>query len=433
MNAKQEFSEELFRHLNTIEGVVLKHLDEKTASDSYADIDVLVKPLEVNTILSFIQEHPLVEEFQITHLQSMQQFFIHFNDNSFLQLDVLFKLVRKQYEYLNTADVFASKTINVQGISVYSTIFLLEHVVLFNALNYSGVPQKYIKHFNSFPDYEQQQLLEQFNDKYQSTILSFEQFAQFDTSLRKQIIRYLENQTQNNIWRKIRHLTEYGLDKVREVFSNKGKIITFSGVDGAGKSTIIDLTKKTLTEKYRKKVVVLRHRPSLLPIISAWKYGKKNAEQRTVSTLPHSGSNKNSLSSLIRFFYYYSDYLFGQIYIHAKYIRRGYFVLYDRYYFDFIIDGKRSNLQVPQGLSRGLYRFVQKPSLNFFLFADANTIHARKQELPISTIELLTKKYRHLFEELNKKSSKKNNYLVIENIDKEKTLHTIIDNCKKVF
>ena len=177
-------------------------------------------------------------------------------------------------------------------------------------------------------------------------------------------------------------------------------------------------------------MVVLRHRPSILPIISAWRYGKKNAEQRSVNRLPRQGENKNTLSSYFRFGYYYFDYLLGQIYIWAKYLLRGYIVLYDRYYFDFIIDGKRSNIDIPSGVSKHLYWFVKKPELNFFLYADAETILKRKKELSPSVIEYLTNQYQQLFNEFSTKH--KGVYLDIENINRQKTLHTIINHYVKL-
>lgn len=62
--------------------------------------------------------------------------------------------------------------------------------------------------------------------------------------------------------------------------NNKIKIITFSGVDGAGKTTILTKVKELIEDKYKKEVVVLRHRPSILPILSAIKHGKKKLKRK---------------------------------------------------------------------------------------------------------------------------------------------------------
>jgi thymidylate kinase len=175
---------------------------------------------------------------------------------------------------------------------------------------------------------------------------------------------------------------------------------------------------------------VLRHRPSILPILSAWKKGKVRAEEEAANRLPRQGRNKNIASSLARFFYYYLDYLFGQWYIAIKYVFRGYVVLYDRYYFDFITDSRRSNIELPTAFARWAYAFVQEPDYNFFLFAKPDLILARKQELSSITIEELTNKYLSLFEELNA-SKKHARYISVENTELDATLQLILSTIKK--
>ena len=125
-------------------------------------------------------------------------------------------------------------------------------------------------------------------------------------------------------------------------------VIGLTGTGGAGKSTVIENIKYKIEKQLRKRVVVLRHRPSLLPILSAYTKGKKAAEQQAASTLPRMGSNSSVLSSLVRFLYYYFDYVIGQFYVYVKYVLRGYVVIYDRYYYDFINDAKRSNIVLPK-------------------------------------------------------------------------------------
>jgi thymidylate kinase len=161
-----------------------------------------------------------------------------------------------------------------------------------------------------------------------------------------------------------------------------------------------------------------------LPILSAWTKGKVRAEQQAAATLPRLGGNKNQLSSLVRFVYYYSDYLIGQFVIWALHIRRGDIVLYDRYYFDFINDSVRSNITLPPSLLRAGYQFLLQPELNFFLYADPDTILSRKQELDRTTIGMLTERYLTLFSELNSKNAQ-SSYIPLENRYLQETIHTV--------
>ncbi|WP_197428837.1 hypothetical protein [Phnomibacter ginsenosidimutans] len=211
---------------------------------------------------------------------------------------------------------------------------------------------------------------------------------------------------------------------IRDWKNNRGFIITFSGVDGAGKSTIIEATRQHVEKVMRRKVVVLRHRPSLLPILSAWKHGKEAAENKAAQTLPRQGTNKSSIGSLLRFAYYYADYLLGQFYIQLKYVMRGYVVLYDRYYFDFINDSKRSNIQLPKYVTTAGYALLLKPKLNFFLWATPEEILSRKQELSADTIVSLTDDYMQLFDSMRKRY-KSSSYEPIHNEQLNNTLQTI--------
>jgi thymidylate kinase len=203
----------------------------------------------------------------------------------------------------------------------------------------------------------------------------------------------------------------------------QSKIITFSGVDGAGKTTILTEVKELLSTEYKKNVVVIRHRPSILPILSAVKHGKKKAEQKTMEVLPRSGKNSSTISSLLRFGYYLVDYIFGQWIVFVRHSLKGDIIIYDRYYFDFINDARRTNIQLNEKFIKFFYRFIFKPDINIFLYASPDIILSRKQEMDKESIIELTSKYKMLFESLANKKREK--YVCIENIDKEKTLQTI--------
>ena len=211
--------------------------------------------------------------------------------------------------------------------------------------------------------------------------------------------------------------------------SNNIKIITFSGVDGAGKTTILREFTQLLESKYNQEIIEVRHRPSILPILSAIKYGKKEAEKKTMEVLPRSGKNKSKVSSYIRFFYYLTDYLIGQWILYFRYTKKGKIIIYDRYYFDFINDPKRTNINLDSKFMRFFYHFIFKPDINIFLYASPDVILSRKQEMDKDSIIELTAKYKTLFESF---SERKEIYRSIENIDKEKTL-SIIEKIYRSF
>ena len=211
--------------------------------------------------------------------------------------------------------------------------------------------------------------------------------------------------------------------------TNRINIITLTGVDGAGKTTILREITRRIEEDYLISVKELRHRPSVLPILSAIKYGKEKASEKTMEVLPRSGTNKSTISSLLRFFYYLLDYILGQWIIYFKYTRKNVLIIYDRYYFDFIVDSKRTNIILNKKLISFFYRFIFKPEINIFLFAPTDVILKRKQEMDKESIEQLTNDYLDLFLEFN--AVYKPNYHSIENIEKDKTISLITELIKK--
>jgi thymidylate kinase len=360
----------------------------------------------------------------------MNQIFIFFKDGGFLQVDCLYRLIRKDLVYLSN-DYLRTQKVERNGVNTYSNFCLFEHTILFNQLNFSGISKKYFQYFLNIPAEELSNILNQFNAKYKTEIFDLFLLTSYQKDLRMKLTRYVSHLKANNLFQKLISRVNYFLDSVCFIRRRRGFLISFSGVDGAGKSTILEATRRLLSEKFRKKTIVIRHRPSLFPILSSFIHGKKLAENRAASRLPRQGKNTSQFNSLLRFSYYYTDYLFGRGYILFKYQLRNYIVLYDRYYFDFIIDGKRTNLELNQNLSKWLYRFVQKPRLNFFLYAPAEIILQRKQELLPEAIESLTQGYKSIFSEFGEEYNQA--YHSIENIKMEKTLNFISKQLIKEF
>jgi thymidylate kinase len=427
MTERIKFIKYLFDHLKTTQYVLLKHIDFSIEEISeHSDLDILISKENFDLLYVAIKNYEGVKKIDLKHQNTMSQIFLFFKDNSYLQLDFLFGFYRKGLAYLQRDAVFKFSKTNEEGIQVCNNRHLLEHLLLFNFLNYSGIPKKYLRYFEKQSPEELQNISNHIKTKYNFTFENISDLKKYDASIRKALVETLFQKSQNKGFSFFKNRLNYVFDVLKNIFSNRGFIMTFSGVDGAGKSTIIENVKEILEGKYRRDVVVLRHRPSILPILSSFRYGREKAEQKTTETLPRQGKNENRLNSLIRFSYYYFDYLLGQFFVKAKYVWRGNIVIYDRYYFDFIVDGKRSNIQLPKVIPTFLYRFVSHPSLNLFLYANPETILKRKKELDAESIDELTSNYKTLFETLKNKSADCT-YLPIENTNKEKTLQQIIE------
>ena len=374
--------------------------------NEYSDIDLVINKNTSKNLIPFIKNHALVSKITTNEKSFMNSILVFLNDGSLLALDLITQLKVKNIEIMDAKKMIANSSRNSFGVKNASDRDTARFIALFYLLNGPEIPRKYAP--------------------TQDCILNSEEpLDKVIHTNRKSVLNFIKKTNQNNSFHYIQNTLNYYMDTLKNSLNNRGFIITFSGVDGAGKSTVIENIALRVEKQLRKKVVVLRHRPSVLPILSVWTKGKEKAHQDAIESLPRQGKNNSLLSSLFRFSYYYMDYVFGQFVVYFKHILRGHVVIYDRYYFDFINDSKRSNIELPKKLTVFCYRFLLKPKFNFFLFADADIILKRKQELSKATIEKLTQDYHSLFESLGSKSHF-SIYETINNIELETTLNRIV-------
>ena len=423
-NDRKIFIRQLFHFLAGKDYLWLKAIfDNPTHVPPESDIDLFVKEDDLGEISAFIARQPQLVHLKMEDMGTVVFHHLIFADGSFLKLDLLTRLVRKQWTYL-TEDYLFDNRIWKNGIATYLPEILLEHVLLFNFLNHSGLPKKYIGYFSSLPEEELGFLLFYVNRKYGTEFTTLDDMAKYSPEVRRAFLFFLGKIKENTLTKRFETGLVFLRSKIKSWKRLPAEVITFSGVDGAGKTTILHDLRRTLHQKLGRRVVVLRHRPGLLPILSAWTQGKAAAEKKAAENLPRQGKNRNKLSSVFRFAYYFTDYLVGQFYVWLRYTLLGYVVIYDRYYFDFIVDGKRSNISLGERLPKWLFRFVFKPRLNVFLYAPPAVIRQRKKEMPAADIEQLTERYLALFAGFSKKYE--GEFLCLENIDRAETLGVIL-------
>jgi thymidylate kinase len=405
---------DLFDAIQNQEYAALKFQDgfpEKLSLQS--DIDLVInKELSVS-LIEVLKNHALVSKITSCKRSFMNTIQVFTHDADILSVDLIWQLKRRNLEILDAEQVISKNEMNNYGVKNASSIDTARYVVMFYILNGAKIPAKYLGYEEAIS--HSKEAIDLIISGYFSNLYK-------DKAPLYQLIRQYKSNKGFNF---IKNSWNYMIDTIKNSKKSNGFVVTFSGVDGAGKSTVIENIAVRIEKQFRRKVVVLRHRPSVLPILSVWTKGKEKAHQDSISSLPRQGKNSSSISSLLRFAYYYCDYLFGQFVIYFKHIAKGHVVIYDRYYFDFINDSKRSNIVLPKSISRFGYHLLLKPKFNFFLFADANIILSRKKELSKETIESLTKEYTQLFHSLQAKSHSAV-YMPINNIDLETTLNQII-------
>ncbi len=386
-----------------------------------SDLDLILDATQTKTSIGFFKTLFGKQAVKIRGKSFMTTLHIETSDLS-LAIDCIHNPVRKSLAFFTSQQLIKNRK-KTQAIYRLNSTYEVAYMFFFYFLNKSAIPLKYRSYVLGISPEKKDEILRFINLRLHVNLHNLEQLFVFDIKLYFQLKIGLKKQAENHLIKRAKYALLYLID-VLFMSKDKGYVVTFSGVDGAGKSTLIEHTRHLLETRHRKRVKVLRHRPSILPILSAFKYGKSKAEQRASQRLPRLGKNQSKLSSLLRFSYYFLDYFFGQWLIKFLYTWQGYVVVYDRYYYDFISDPKRSNLLSFPKLTYYLFKWVDKPKVNLFLYAPAHVILQRKKELDAQSIGLLTHRYKQLFTRLQKQYDSKS-FVSIENIDLQHTLHQI--------
>jgi thymidylate kinase len=174
----------------------------------------------------------------------------------------------------------------------------------------------------------------------------------------------------------------YEWTKVRRYLKPSGVVIAILGVDGAGKSTLIDAILPILNAATHNAVVVQHLRPTLLPPLARLK-GKKRLPPGPVLE-PHGSTPSGTLGSLFRLVYLTIDYLIGYwLWTRPQVAKQPTVVIFDRYAYDMALDQRRFRIRLPSRVAWWFAALVPKPDLIICLHGNPEVIVARKQELSL--------------------------------------------------
>ena len=163
-----------------------------------------------------------------------------------------------------------------------------------------------------------------------------------------------------------------------------GMMIAFIGPDGAGKSTLIHALCGELEKSFPD--IKKKHlRPRLLPDLGQLKAGN-NSKKNGKTEWEIRQEKPGRISSLIRLTYYFLDYIVGYWCKIRPLLAQGKIVIFDRYFYDYIVDPFSKNINLPTVLPKFLLHFVPKPHITIALLNTPEIIYSRKNEIPIDEI-----------------------------------------------
>jgi thymidylate kinase len=172
--------------------------------------------------------------------------------------------------------------------------------------------------------------------------------------------------------------------KFKRLIVTPGFSIAFLGTDGSGKSTIIENIIPFLEKPLHNKILYSHMRPNMVPNIGML-FGKTMAANEIQN--PHTAKSSGFIGSLMRLGYYGFDYIVGYWrLVHIRLAQKTTIWIFDRYCYDYLIDPKRTRINLPGWIVKGVIFFFPKPNLILCLGAKPEIIHERKLELPFDEV-----------------------------------------------
>lgn len=184
-------------------------------------------------------------------------------------------------------------------------------------------------------------------------------------------------------------LAHYGWKQAKRVmqrwFYPTGLLVAVLGPDGSGKDTVINGMSQEVGRGFRR-TMIFHWRPNiLLP-----------RNSRPPVTDPHALPPRGPVISSLYLLGFILDYWIGYLFKIRYFLSRGSLVVFDRYFYDVLVDPKRARFAGPQWFAGLLARLVPRPDLTLVLDANEHVMYARKGELSISELRRQRLEYSHL-------------------------------------
>jgi len=164
-----------------------------------------------------------------------------------------------------------------------------------------------------------------------------------------------------------------------------GMLLAGLGPDGSGKSTLLERMASEFAEVFSR-TQFYHWRPQLL------------APRANTSLIvnPHAQKPRKALPSTLFAIGFVVDYWVGFLFRIRPSMVRASLVIFDRYFYDVMVDPKRSRFGGPVWVAKALCKLVPSPDLLMLFDAEETTILSRKPELEMVELRRLRGAYRGL-------------------------------------
>lgn len=413
-NLHVEFTSTLLQELED-EGIkyfILRNYEKLPEQNLGKDIDIVIEPksyIRTKNVLLKVMNMLDIHYYQITQFDRMRCWYIMDNKKHFgIHIDIIENEVYKGFEFFSFERLYRNVE-KYNGFYVLNKTMDTVMLLVQNIVAYKSLKDKYrttiANNYTQFKDEIDKEIINFWGKSLGETMVGCLSRLDFD-SIVENAHKY-ESGAMKNIFLKRPFYTLYGIlrflcGKIYRVILCPKKFWRFIAVeapDGTGKTTFINSLVTELRKYYvsdEGRFCIHHFRPLILPNLGA--VGEKAGimKQDTDFSKPHRAKPAGMISSFIRILYYWIDYVIGIPLLLRKEVHYERYTIFDRYIYDFLIDPKRSRINLPRWIRLLFTRFVIQPQIVFVLLADAEVIYKRKQELTKEEISRQLVEFRKL-------------------------------------
>ncbi len=390
---------------NEINYVVLRHYEGLPYINFSKDVDILISSsdqADIETILKQIAKELNYQIIWNNNLDYLTGFvFVKLVENNIfsVKIDLFIGLKWHGCFYINQNYIFKKK-VDYNGFKVPNKGHEAFIMIVYYLLYAKKIKQKYHEliyqnsknYFDEFKLIVQDNFSKKNSDKIIDLITnkSLDKIVTIRKDIRNEII--LKNFKEKLFFKN--YFTHFKC----EVFDRRkmGTLISFSGPDGAGKSTLVKpfidllhdlgLSHTNIPHHFLTKNIPSLHK---LPVAPA-KFAKQDY------TKPYQTKPKGIINSTIRTIYYYFAFLVDrQIYIN-KMLKSNEIVVFDRYYLDLVVDPSRIRICLNKNHVISIFGTLPKPNISIIVLANKEQIFKRKGELTKEKTTELLQNYENL-------------------------------------
>lgn len=403
-NLHSAFISFLFSHLNQkeIKYFILRNYGELPENNTAKDIDVVIEPgkysavrdILISTMREFDVAYYTIHKFDKMRCWYIMDIKKHFS----IHIDIIENEVYKGYEYFNFKEL-ASHIVQYKEFYILDPIYDTAMLLIQNIVAYKQLKPKYRKiievNYAKHPHEIENVILNFWGNKNGSKLIYELKKSQFENIVKN--AKLFEKEAKKRIFFKKPFSTTAGIfrfliEKFYQIIIcpiERRKFIAVEGPDGTGKTTFINELVKELSFFYNcgpERFNIHHFRPSLLPNLGAAGEKAGIMKQDKDFTNPHRARPAGKISSFIRMTYYWLDYVLGVPILLRKESQYGEYTIFDRYIYDFLVDPRRSRIDLPYWLRSLFIKLVQNPRIVFILKANPSIVYNRKQELTLNEI-----------------------------------------------